>query len=142
MLAYDDGCHLKKFLINRHKEGSAFAGWLLQLMHIIVDKYAARPCLAHPARTTPPPSPLPRMFHWPNHKNNTFCKANVNPANCPHLTDGMNTEAAEEARRLRPCPLRPCPPVRESTELPCCCAPVVSELCVARALQAPVPAHE
>ena len=37
-------------------------------------------------------------FHWPNHKNNTYCKANVDPAKCPSLTPDMNMEAAEEVR--------------------------------------------
>ena len=112
MLAYDDGCHLKKFLLNRYKEGATFAGWLVQRMHIIVDKYATHPAPALPTRLAHPPCPpctrplptRPRRFHWPNHKNNPFCRANVNPANCPDLTEGMNTEAAEEVRRLPPPP--------------------------------------
>ena len=66
MLAYDDGCHLKKFLLNRYKEGATFAGWLVQRMHIIVDKYVTHPApalptrLAHPAPAHPT-HPFPQV---------------------------------------------------------------------------------
>ena len=60
MLAYDDGCHLKKFLLNRYKEGATFAGWLVQRMHIIVDKYAT-----HPAPPCPPALPTPHRPPYP-----------------------------------------------------------------------------
>ena len=133
VLAYDDGCHLKKFLENRAKEGAKFARWVLSAMAIVVDKCAAagRPPraphrLPHPECPRPCSAPAPspphhhgarRRFHWPNHKNNPYCKDNVDPAKCEALTDDMNTEAAEEARAPAP-PAPPAPPALPALPAP------------------------
>ena len=112
VLAYDDGCHLKRFLENRANMGSLFSKWLLGAMDIVVDKCAAActppsslaPSPAPPVAHTPP-SPPPygtrRRFHWPNHKDNKYCRENVDPGKCKALTEDMNTEAAEEVRSPR-----------------------------------------
>ena len=73
VFAYDDACHLKKFLLNRQAT-SPLARFLLKDMEIVCDR-----------------------FHFPNHKS-LWCKANVNPANCkiPGF-ERANTEAAEQA---------------------------------------------
>ena len=90
VLCYDDACHLLLFLRNRAgdhaKYGySKFAWWLLyaKQVKVVCDR-----------------------FHFPNHKNNKFCKDNVDPEKCKELGPRTNTEAAEEARR----PAAPRPP--------------------------------
>ena len=75
VFAYDDACHLKKFLLKRLAT-SRFARWLLRekMIQIVCDR-----------------------FHFPNHTD-AWCKANVNPALCtaPGF-EKSNTEAAEQA---------------------------------------------
>ena len=88
VLCYDDACHLLQFLRNRcHRAEefgySKFACWFLYVkqVKIVCDR-----------------------FHFPNHKNNPFCKANVDPSKCKELGPRTNTMAAEEARTtLRHC---------------------------------------
>ena len=73
VLAYDDGCHLSMFLLNRLGRfgTSILAVFLLQLqkVKIMVDK-----------------------FHWKNHTG-SFCKRNNNPYECKELA-GRRTEYA------------------------------------------------
>lgn len=91
VLCYDDACHLLLYLRNRsgdhEKYGySKFAWWLLyhKAVKVVCDR-----------------------FHFPNHKNNPFCKANVDPEKCKELGPRTNTEAAEEAHRnAAPLPFR------------------------------------
>ena len=75
VFAYDDACHLLKFLKNR-VEKSIFAHWLLKVMKIwiVCDR-----------------------FHFPNHKD-PWCKKHVDPAKCkaPAFSKA-NTQAAEQA---------------------------------------------
>jgi hypothetical protein len=76
VLAYDDACHLLKYLQNR-EDRSDFAKWLLAHVKFVVDR-----------------------FHWLNHKGsrvpNCFCALNVNPHKCAELGPKANTEAAEQ----------------------------------------------
>ena len=59
LLAYDDACHLKKFLENRAKDGAKFARWLLAKMAFCVDKCAPLHPPAPPARPAPAPGATP-----------------------------------------------------------------------------------
>ena len=92
VVAYDDGCHLLKFLKNRadpcggNYGYSKFAHWLLTFVLIVVDR-----------------------FHFPNHVDEKFCKVHCDPFKCKKLGPRTNTEAAEQVRRRAPrataCPL-------------------------------------
>ena len=74
VLAYDDACHLLKFLKGAKRCSSRFTAWLLAKVKFVVDR-----------------------FHWPNHKDEKFCALNVNPKKCAELGPSTNTEAAEES---------------------------------------------
>ena len=74
VLAYDDACHLLKFLQSAKRCSSAFTSWLLAKVKFVVDR-----------------------FHWPNHKDEKFCALWVNPSKCSELGPKTNTEAAEES---------------------------------------------
>ena len=75
--AYDDACHLKKYLINRVN-----VGWFVRWLITGVDGTFR--------------SVFCDRFHYPNHKSD-WCKANVNPAKCkvPGF-EKSNTQAAEQ----------------------------------------------
>ena len=75
VLAYDDGCHLSMYLLNRlGRFGRSVLAVYLLVYHkvkIVVDK-----------------------FHWKNHTG-IFCKRNNDPYECPDIV-GRRTERAEE----------------------------------------------
>ena len=64
---------LLKFLQQPFRRTSKFTAWLLRKVSFCVDK-----------------------FHWPNHKDEKFCRKFVDPNKCVALQSGMNLEAAEE----------------------------------------------
>lgn len=139
VLAYDDGCHLLKFEMNR-ADRSAFA-------KCACTPLAPLSCRAHLASHGRSRPSVPRIFtrqlrrwlitsvkivvdrfHWRNHKNNPFCRDNVDPSKCPALGPRTNTEAAESVSpRNSPAPhtLRDnksaprCTPPPRSTRLAC-----------------------
>ena len=71
LLAYDDACHLKRFIDRR---STTPLGKALAQLKIVVDK-----------------------MHFRNHTD-PWCKKNVNPYKCPDFV-GINTEACEQTFR-------------------------------------------
>ena len=113
VLCYDDACPLLLYLRNRAGESqkygySKFAWWLLyhKAVKVVCDR-----------------------FHFPNHKNNAFCKANVDPAKCTELGPRTNTEAAEEARRHA---AAPAPALALARDASCAAAPAQAFAWMAR----------
>ena len=76
VIAYDDACHLLKFLQGKRDKGSTFAGLLLRKITFVVDR-----------------------FHFRNHVS-PWCKLYVNPKKAEDdgfLAKETNTEAAESS---------------------------------------------
>jgi hypothetical protein len=71
LLAYDDGCHLKKFVMNPIRKSKTLASKLLSDLTIVVDK-----------------------MHFKNHTDK-WCRLNVNP-NKVEAFKNLNTEACKQ----------------------------------------------